>query len=85
MVSKSTLAMLDFTCIEDYFEYIIDSKDNGQQKQACDLYDQLSEAQKASFFRWVDETYYYEAQDESADMITELQKLKSYLNATSFS
>ncbi len=78
MVSKSTLSMLEFTCIEDYFEYILESKENGQHTQARELYEQLSDAQTSDFFQWVSDTYYYDAQDESADMITELQNLKNY-------
>lgn len=79
MVSKSILALLELSCIEDYFEYIIDSRDNGQHDQAIDLYHQLSEAQRTAFFDWVETTYYYEAQDEGTQIITEIKNLKNYL------
>lgn len=79
MVSKSILAMLELTCIEDYFEYIIDSKENGRHDQAIALYHQLSETQITEFFDWVETTYYYEAQDEGTQIITEIKNLKNYL------
>lgn len=79
MVSKSILALLELTCIEDYFEYIIDSRDNGQHDQAISLYQELSETQRTEFFDWVETTYYYEAQDDGTQIITEIKNLKNYL------
>ena len=79
MVSKSVLALLELTCIEEYFEYIIDSKENGQHDQAIALYHQLSEGQRTDFFDWVGTTYYYEAEDNGIQIITEIKNLKNYL------
>lgn len=49
MVSKKTIKGLDFNTIEDYFNYIIDSKINGQPQQAKQLYKDLSTRQKNNF------------------------------------
>jgi hypothetical protein len=79
MVSKSTLHLLEMETIEDYFEYIIESKVNGQHAQARELFRELSEGmqgQRADFFRWAETTYYYEAQD--SDEMDELQALRDY-------
>ena len=77
MVSKSTLAMLEMTSIEDYFEYIIDSRTNGQHEQAKELYNKLSHVQQLLFFDWVEQTYYYDA-DDMSEYITEMQNIKNY-------
>ena len=77
MVSKSTLAMLEMTIIEDYFEYIIDSRTNGQHEQAKTLFNQLSDKQQLAFFDWVEQTFYYEA-DDMSEYITEMQNIKNY-------
>jgi hypothetical protein len=79
MVSKSTLSLLEMETIEDYFEYILESKANGQHAQARELFGELSEGmqgQRAEFFNWVETTYYYEAQD--TDGQDEMQALVYY-------
>jgi hypothetical protein len=77
MVNKSTLAMLEMSSIEDYFEYIIDSKTNGQHEQCKTLFNELSEAQRDAFFDWVEQTYYYDA-DDMSEYISEMQNIKNY-------
>lgn len=76
MVSKTTLAVFEFETIYEYFEYIIDSRTNGQHVQAKELYHLLSKQQRADFFNWAGETYYYEAQD--SEEMCELNALRSY-------
>ena len=79
MVSKTAIAMLGFETLEDYFEYILESKANGQHAQARELFRELSEGmqgQRAEFFNWVETTYYYEAQD--TDGQDEMQALVYY-------
>lgn len=79
MVSKSVLGILDMETIEDYFEYIIASKVNGQHAQARELFRELSEGmqgQRAAFFEWAEASYYYEAQD--SDEQDELGALREY-------
>lgn len=77
MVNKATLAMLEMTCIEDYFEVIIDSRSSGQALQAKELYNKLSYTQQLLFFNWVEETYYYDA-DDMSEYITEMQHIRDY-------
>jgi len=57
MVSKKTIYGLDFATLEDYFNYIIDSKTNGQQKQAKQLYKDLSTRQKNNFVMHLTQIY----------------------------
>lgn len=57
MVSKKTIYGLDFATLEDYFNYIIDSKTNGQQKQAKELYKPLSTRQKNNFLMYLTQMY----------------------------
>jgi hypothetical protein len=76
MVNKATLAMLEMTIIEDYFEAIMDNR-SGQPLQAKTLFDQLSDKQKSEFFDWVEQTYYYDA-DDMSEYITEMQNIKNY-------
>lgn len=57
MISKKTIYGLDFATLEDYFIYIIDSKTNGQQKQAKQLYKDLSKKQKNSFIMYLTQIY----------------------------
>ena len=44
--------MYDFQDIEDYFQYIIDNKVNGQGKQSKELFNDLSEDQELKFYIW---------------------------------
>lgn len=79
MISKATLQMLELESIEDYFEYIIQSKVNGQHSQAKELFKELSDSpqgQRSKFFNWAEENYYYDAQD--SDEMDELLTLKKY-------
>ena len=53
MVTQYTIDQLGFEFIEDYFDYIIESKINGQHKQARDLFSKLTEGmqgQRVAFF-----------------------------------
>jgi len=52
MVSKKLIKGLNFETIEDYFEYIFESRVNGQKQQAKDLYNLLSTRQKNDFNNW---------------------------------
>jgi len=79
MVNKSTLTMLEFDTLEDYFEYIIESKKNGNHAQARELFNELSQGmqgQRVEFFEWAEATYYYEAND--SDEQDELGALREY-------
>lgn len=79
MVSQKTIKGLEFDALEDYFEYIISSKVNGQRKQAQKLYKDLSAIQKQAFRNWFDTSYYYDALDNETNSQNELNELLNYL------
>ncbi len=62
MVTQKEITDLDFTTIEEYFQYILDSITVGQRKQAKDLYHQLGGEQKMAFFAYLAETNSAESQ-----------------------
>lgn len=55
MVSKTYLRAYAFKTIEDYFDYILLSKVNGQQKQVADLIERMSKEQKKECLKWFEE------------------------------
>lgn len=55
MVSKTYLRAYNFQTIEDYFDYILLSKINGQQKQVQNLIDKMSKDQKKACLEWFKE------------------------------
>jgi hypothetical protein len=63
MVSKKLIKGYEFSDIYEYFQYVVDSRINGQIKQAKDLYKKLSKVQKTDFWNWFDASYYYDAMD----------------------
>lgn len=54
MVSKKKIKELDFETIEEYFQYIIESTNNGQHKQSKELFKELSYDQKREFRDWIE-------------------------------
>lgn len=52
MVSHKTLKAYKFESIEDYFEYIIESKINGQHAQVLSLVKAMSKEQKKHYLIW---------------------------------
>ena len=77
MVTKQTLGKYDFSYMEEYFEYILESKLNGQHTQSKELYDELTSGQSDEFFNWVELTYGYESEDEN-EMVYEMRLLREY-------
>ena len=53
MVSKKDIKDYEFETIEDYFQYIIDSKSNGATKQVRELIKKLSKDQIIEFNKWL--------------------------------
>lgn len=51
MVGKNTLLAYDFKSINQYFNYIIESKINGQYRQCAELIKKLSKNQKIEFLQ----------------------------------
>ena len=52
MISKKTLEGYGFKTIEDYYRYIIQSKDNGQPEQVKELVADMSRTQNKEFIIW---------------------------------
>lgn len=65
MVTQNKIKGLEFETLEDYFDYIIESKTNGQRTQARELFNELSNTQKKEFFNYVDTAYYYDQHDNN--------------------
>jgi hypothetical protein len=55
MVSNKTIKSYDFNTIDDYYNYIIDSKINGQMQQVKELIKKLSREQKTDFLKYLNE------------------------------
>lgn len=62
--------------LEEFFEYIIESKNIGADNQARFLFSLMSEAQQEEFFMYVDETYYYEVDND--EFVSEFINFKNY-------
>jgi hypothetical protein len=80
MITQYTIDELGFEFLEDYFDYILESKINGQHKQARELFNKLSEGmqgQRAAFFDYVETLYHYETSEETGNPFEEL---KEYFN-----
>lgn len=78
MVTQTIIHEYGFETLEDYFDYIVESRVNGQHKQARELFNALGNEQKGHFFNYYEIVYHYEAL--SADMeTTYVQELKDYL------
>jgi len=70
MISQKTLKQYDFQSIEDYYNYIIDSKINGNRKQVKDLYRSLSSKQKTEFIEYASTVLAYEMADSGETIST---------------
>jgi hypothetical protein len=56
MITEKTLKSYEFDSMDDYFQYIVQSRNNGQHKQARELFFAMSEGmqgQRADFFEYV--------------------------------
>lgn len=68
---------LDFETWEELFDYILESKLNGQKKQSKEIYKSLSEQKQVEFIDYVSEMYTYEAMHYSQEKIL-AQTIKFY-------
>lgn len=89
MVTKELINSYGFSSLEDYFLYIMESKENGQHKQARELYAQLSDddgmksaGQKTFFWDFIETSFFYDAKDshhnDAEGEQSEFDKLKQY-------
>jgi hypothetical protein len=53
MISESYLKGLGFETMEELYQYIFDSKANGQLKQTREIVSKLSHKQHIEFIKWV--------------------------------
>jgi hypothetical protein len=66
---------LEFETWTELFDYILESKINGQKKQSLELFNELPDREtRQAFIDYVSETYHYEAmhngqQNELADTL----------------
>jgi hypothetical protein len=79
MVTKAILKMLEIASIEEYFEFIINVKENGHDAQARGLFNALSTdnigggaGQRTKFFNW------YAEQLGEPETLTEISNFKNY-------
>ena len=78
MVTQTIIHEYGFETLEDYFDYIIESRFNGQHKQARELFNALGNEQQGHFFNYYEVTYHYEAHNDGLET-TYVQELKDYL------
>ena len=64
---------LDFLTWDELYEYILESKLNGQHKQSKELYKGLSERRQVEYIDWLRETLFY---DDSK--LKEFQQIINY-------
>jgi hypothetical protein len=76
MITNEFLKEYELDTIEEYYEYIINSKALGLSVLAREMFNKLSEEQKLKFFGWAEAAYYYDAHD--CDEMSELQNLINY-------
>ena len=74
---------LGFETQEEYFEYIVESRINGNRKQARELFSKLSDGmqgEKASFWNWLGESFCSEmTQEETKEFFGEWRKFFSII------
>jgi hypothetical protein len=58
MVSQKTIKEYDFKNINEYFNYIIESETNGQNKQVKSLINELSKQQKKDALNYINDNYF---------------------------
>lgn len=64
--------------LEEFFEYIVESKTMGAHHQACFLFGLMSEDQQKQFFEYVDTAYFYEVDND--EFVSEMINFRNYFN-----
>jgi hypothetical protein len=62
--------------IEEYFEYLLESKNNGQHVQAKVMFNAMSEGQQKYFFEYIDTLLFYEV--DMDEMVSEMIDFRNY-------
>lgn len=63
---------LNFETWDELFDYILESKINGQRKQSLEIFKSMPEQKRVEFIDYIDEMYRYEAMHYS--QVKELAK-----------
>jgi hypothetical protein len=80
MITQKTITEYGFETIDDYYYYILESRMNGQHKQARQLFADLSEQQQQDFLYYVGDFFAYEVEyDENGERIDPVTEIKTYL------
>jgi hypothetical protein len=53
MISRKTIKDYGFKTLNDYYEYIVESKINGNRSSVVELIDALSKIQAVEFIQWM--------------------------------
>jgi len=64
----------DFSSWQEMYEYILESKMNGQHKQSKELYKGLSDRHKVEYIDWLRETLFY----DDMPKLKEFQQIINY-------
>ena len=67
---------LDFSSWDELYEYILESKLNGQHKQSKELYKGLSDRRQVEYIDWLRETLFYDDMPDSK--LKEFQQIINY-------
>lgn len=67
---------LDFSSWHELYEYILESKLNGQHKQSKELYKGLSDRRQTEYIDWLRETLFYDDMPDSK--LKEYQQIINY-------
>jgi len=79
-VTQKIIHEYGFDTIDEYFDYILESRMNGQHKQARELFSDLSEQQQQDFLYYVGDFFAYEVEyDENGERIDPVAEIKTYL------
>jgi hypothetical protein len=77
MVTKKDLQDFGLS-LEEFFEYVIESKNIGADQQAWFLFGLMSDDQQKRFFEYVDATYFYEVDND--EFVSEMISFRNYFN-----
>lgn len=72
---------LDFETWEQLYEYILESKLNGQHKQSKEIYKSLSNQRQVEFVDWLREILFYDMMPD--EKLKEYQSIINYYESKS--